>query len=147
MSIDDDIALLARVPALNLLGMAALQVLAIGAEQRDLGYGDKLFHAGDIADAGYVVRRGSFRVTAGEGGREVIAGPGELIGELALIVEMRRPATAVALEPSTVVRVSRTLYQRVLESHPEAARRVRDDLAERTNAATMAIARLTAKLT
>jgi CRP-like cAMP-binding protein len=147
MSIDDDIALLARVPALNLLGMAALQVLAIGAEQRDLGFGDKLFHYGDIADAGYVVRRGSFRVTSGEGEREVIAGPGELIGELALIVEMRRPATAVALEPSTVVRVSRTLYQRVLESHPEAARRVRDDLEARTNAATAAIARLAAKLT
>lgn len=146
MSIDDDIALLARVPALNLLGMAALQVLAIGAEQRDFGYGDKLFHYGDIADAGYVVQRGSFRVAAEDSPREVIAGPGDLIGELALMVEMRRPASATALEPSSVVRVSRTLYQRVLESHPEAARRVRDDLAARTNEAAAAIARLTEKL-
>jgi len=145
MSIEDDIALLARVPALNLLGMAALQVLAIGAEQRDYGYGDVLFHQNDIADAGYVVRRGSFRVAA-EGGPEVVVGVGELIGELALIVDMRRPATATALEHSTVVRVSRTLYQRVLESHPEAARRIRDDLAARTNAAASAIARLTSKL-
>ena len=79
MSIEDDIALLARVPALNLLGMAALQVLAIGAEQRDYGYGDVLFHKGDIADAGYVVRRGSFRVSAGEGSVEIIAASGELI--------------------------------------------------------------------
>lgn len=145
MSIEDDIALLARVPALNLLGMAALQVLAIGAEQRDYGYGDVLFHQNDIADAGYVVRRGSFRVAA-EDGPEVVVGAGELIGELALIVDMRRPATATALEHSTVVRVSRTLYQRVLESHPEAARRIRDDLAARTNAAVTAIARLTSKL-
>jgi len=145
MSIEDDIALLARVPALNLLGMAALQVLAIGAEQRDYGYGDVLFHQNDIADAGYVVRRGSFRVAA-EDGPEVVVGAGELIGELALIVDMRRPATATALEHSTVVRVSRTLYQRVLESHPEAARRIRDDLAARTNAAATAIARLTPKL-
>jgi len=145
MSIEDDIALLARVPALNLLGMAALQVLAIGAEQRDYGYGDVLFHQNDIADAGYVIRRGSFRVAA-EGGPEMVVGAGELIGELALIVDMRRPATATALEHSTVVRVSRTLYQRVLESHPEAARRIRDDLAARTNAAATAIARLTSKL-
>ena len=145
MSIEDDIALLARVPALNLLGMAALLVLAIGAEQRDYGYGDVLFHQNDIADAGYVVRRGSFRVAA-EDGPEVVVGAGELIGELALIVDMRRPATATALEHSTVVRVSRTLYQRVLESHPEAARRIRDDLAVRTNAAATAIARLTSKL-
>ena len=145
MSIEDDIALLARVPALNLLGMAALQVLAIGAEQRDYGHGDVLFHQNDIADAGYVVQRGSFRIAA-EGGPEMVAGAGELIGELALILDMRRPATATALEPSTVVRVSRTLYQRVLESHPEAARRIRDDLAARTNATTSAIARLTSKL-
>jgi len=75
-----------------------------------------------------------------------VVGVGELIGELALIVDMRRPATATALEHSTVVRVSRTLYQRVLESHPEAARRIRDDLAARTNAAATAIARLTSKL-
>jgi CRP-like cAMP-binding protein len=145
MSIEDDIALLARVPALNLLGMSALQVLAIGAEQRDYGYGDVLFHQNDIADAGYVIRRGSFRVAA-EDGPEMVVGVGELIGELALIVDMRRPATATALEHSTVVRVSRTLYQRVLESHPEAARRIRDDLAARTNAAATAIARLTSKL-
>jgi CRP-like cAMP-binding protein len=145
MSIEDDIALLARVPALNLLGMAALQVLAIGAEQRDYGYGDVLFHQNDIADAGYVVRRGSFRVAA-EDGPEVVVGVGELIGELALILDMRRPATATALEHSMVVRVSRTLYQRVLESHPEAARRVRDDLAARTDATTTAIARLTSRL-
>ncbi|GAA3844800.1 cyclic nucleotide-binding domain-containing protein [[Pseudomonas] carboxydohydrogena] len=145
MSIEDDIALLARVPALNLLGMSALQVLAIGAEQRDYGYGDVLFHQNDIADAGYVVRRGSFRVAA-EDGPDMVVGVGELIGELALIVDMRRPATATALEHSTVVRVSRTLYQRVLESHPEAARRIRDDLAARTNAAATAIARLTSKL-
>ena len=145
MSIEDDIALLARVPALNLLGMSALQVLAIGAEQRDYGYGDVLFHQNDIADAGYVIRRGSFRVAA-ENGPEVVVGVGELIGELALIVDMRRPATATALEHPTVVRVSRTLYQRVLESHPEAARRIRDDLAARTNAAASAIARLTSKL-
>jgi CRP-like cAMP-binding protein len=145
MSIEDDIALLARVPALNLLGMSALQVLAIGAEQRDYGYGDVLFHQNDIADAGYVIRRGSFRVAA-EDGPEMVVGVGELIGELALIVDMRRPATATALEHTTVVRVSRTLYQRVLESHPEAARRIRDDLAARTNAAATAIARLTSKL-
>jgi CRP-like cAMP-binding protein len=146
MSIEDDVALLARVPMLKLLGMAALQVLAIGAEHRDYAVGEKLFRFGDIADGGFVVRRGSFRVSADGVQREAIAGPGTLIGELALLVEMRRPATATSLEYSTAVRLSRSLFQRVLESHPEAARRVRDDLAARTNDAASAIANLTAKL-
>ena len=41
-----------------------------------------------------------------------------LIGELALVVD-EGPATAVALEQSSVLRISRSLFQRVLESHPE----------------------------
>ena len=147
MSIEDDIALFNRVPTLNLLGIAALNVLAIGAEHRNLGFGDELFKIGDEADCGYVVRRGSFRVAAVERVNESIAGPGDLIGELALMVAMRRPATAMALETSTVVRLSRSLFQRVLESHPEAARRLRDEFAARTQDAAGSIARLTAKLT
>jgi CRP-like cAMP-binding protein len=131
MSIEDDVALLERVPTLRLLGTAALRMLAIGSEQRDFSPGDYLFNSGDEADAGYIVQRGSFRVE--DGGAEVVAGPGSLIGELALIVAMKRPSSAVALDHSSVIRVARSLFQRVLESDPGAARRLRDELATRTS--------------
>ncbi len=131
MSIDDDVALLERVPTLRLLGDTSLRMLAIGSEQRDFDRGDVLFSAGDDADAGYVVQRGAFRVE--EGGAEIVAGPGALIGELALIVAMKRPSTATALERTSVIRVARSLFQRVLESDPAAARRLRDELAMRTS--------------
>ncbi len=90
-----------------------------------------MFNAGDDADAGFVVQRGAFRVE--DGGAEIIAGPGALIGELALIVAMQRPSTAIALEHSSVIRVARSLFQRVLESDPAAARRLRDEFATRTS--------------
>jgi CRP-like cAMP-binding protein len=131
MSIEADIALLERVPTLRLLGTAALRMLAIGSEQRDFSPGEYLFNAGDEADAGYIVQRGSIRVE--DGGAEVVAGPGSLIGELALIVAMKRPASAVALDHATVIRIARSLFQRVLESDPAAARRLRDELATRTS--------------
>jgi CRP-like cAMP-binding protein len=131
MSIEDDVALLERVPTLRLLGNGALRMLAIGSEQRDFERGNTLFSAGDEADAGYIVQRGAFRIE--DGGAEIVAGPGALIGELALIVAMRRPSTAVALERSSVIRVARSLFQRVLESDPAAARRLRDELANRTS--------------
>ena len=131
MSIEDDVALLERVPTLRLLGNAALRMLAIGSEQRDFARGDFLFNTGDEADAGYIVQRGAFRVE--DSGAEIIAGPGSLIGELALIVAMRRPSSAVAVEHSTVIRIARSLFQRVLESDPAAARRLRDELATRTS--------------
>ena len=131
MSIDDDVALLERVPTMRLLGDTSLRMLAIGSEQRDFENGDVLFKAGDTADAGYIVQHGTFRVE--EGGAEIVAGPGALIGELALIVAMKRPSTATALERASVIRIARSLFQRVLESDPAAARRLRDELATRTS--------------
>jgi len=132
MSLEDDVALLERVPTLRLLGKEPLRMLAIGSEQRNVPRGDRLFAQGEEADCGYVVESGSFRVDDGLGA-EMIAGAGNLIGELALVVAMRRPATATALEYSSVVRISRSLFQRVLESDPEAARRLRDAFANRTS--------------
>jgi CRP-like cAMP-binding protein len=132
MSIEDDVALLERVPTLRLLGATALRMLAIGSEQRDFARGDRLFNAGDEADAGFVVQHGAFRIED-HSGAETIAGPGTLIGELALVVAMQRPSTATALEHSSVIRVARSLFQRVLESDPTAARRLRDEFAARTS--------------
>ena len=50
MSIEDDVALLERVPTLRLLGTAALRMLAIGSEQRDVARDDLLFYIGDDDD-------------------------------------------------------------------------------------------------
>src|SRR5215470_6707140 len=132
MSIDDDVALLERVPTFRVLGRESLRMLAIGSEARDVPRGDFLFQQGDEADSGFVVQRGAFRIDDGAGA-EMTAGPGALLGELALVVSMRRPSTATALEYSTVIRISRSLFQRVLESDPAAARRLRDELATRTS--------------
>jgi CRP-like cAMP-binding protein len=132
MSIEDDVALLERVPTLRLLGSAALRMLAIGSELRNFSRGDVLFRAGEDADAGFVVQRGSFRIEDGMSA-EIIAGPGTLIGELALVVAMKRPSTATSLDNSIAIRISRSLFQRVLESDPDAARRLRDEFASRTS--------------
>ena len=146
MSIEDDVALLERVPTLRLLGTDALRMLAIGSEQRNVARGDLLFNEGDDADAGFVVQRGAFRIENGAGA-EIVAGPGALIGELALVVAMQRPSTATALEHCSVIRVARSLFQRVLESDPAAARRLRDEFAGRTSQIASDILMAGAKLT
>lgn len=149
MSIEDDVALLARVPTLRLLGEQALRMLAIGSEQRDFARGDVMFNAGEPADAGYVVQRGAFQITMEDGGglHEMVARPGDLIGELALVMPMRRPTTAVALEYSSAIRIARSLFQRVLESDPGAALRLRDEFAARTTQVANDIVMVGSKLT
>jgi CRP-like cAMP-binding protein len=134
VSIEDDIAFLERVPTLRLLGRTALRILAIGAESRYVHDGEALFRAGDIADGGYVIQEGSFDLRPSGPGPsgEIVAGPGTLLGELALITETSRPATAVAREPSTVIRISRSLFLKMLEGYPDAALTLREQIAART---------------
>lgn len=134
MSIEDDIACLELVPTFALLGPNALRILAIGCESREIGAGEALFKAGDPADCGFVVQNGSFRIEPGLGGdpsNAIDAGPGVLLGELALIIETARPATAIAVQPSTVMRISRHLFRKTLEGFPDAAERLREHMAAR----------------
>jgi CRP-like cAMP-binding protein len=145
MSIEDDVALLERVPTLRLLGSASLRVLAIGSEPHDIAHGDTLFRQGDDADCGFVVQRGALRI-GNDSGAEITAGPGTLIGELALLVAMPRPSTATALENSTVIRIARSLFQRVLENDPEAALHLRDAFTNRSSQITSDILAAGAKL-
>jgi CRP-like cAMP-binding protein len=145
MSIEDDITFLERIPLLGLLGRAALRVVAIGSDTRNVGAGHVLFVAGEPADAGYVVQEGSFSLLPADAtgaGQEVTIGRGVLLGELALIATTVRPATATALEPATVIRISRTLFLKMLDGYPDAARRLRDGLMSRTEQAAQDIARI-----
>jgi CRP-like cAMP-binding protein len=138
MAVEDDIAFLERVPTFARLGFSALQIVAIGSETRRLADGEVLFRAGETADAGYVIQEGSLKLTRHDAKRldaSVTLEPGVLVGELALLTKTIRPATAVAVGPTTVIRISRSLFRKVLEGFPEAARLMRDRLAERANEA------------
>ena len=58
-------------------------------------------------------------------------GRGTLVGELALLTDLVCPATAIAKEPTVVIRISRTLFKKMLEGYPQAAAKLRDIMAER----------------
>jgi len=134
MTIEDDIAFLQRIPILRPLGPTALRILAIGAESSYFEPGQVLFKAGEPADGGYIVQQGSFRLDPDKAGEaEVIAGPGTLLGEAALLAETRRPATATALEVSMVLRISRAMFVKMLEGYPDAAQRLRGLIAARAD--------------
>lgn len=68
-----------------------------------------------------------------DGGREVIAvaEAGALIGEIALFIENKRPATATATVASQVLEIDRELITRMLNEYPTIAVRLRASLAQR----------------
>ena len=146
MAIEDDINFFEKVPTLNMLGRGALRILAIGAESRYVHSGETLFAVGDDADGGYVVQEGSFRLSprGGDTIRSIRVGVGTLLGELALFTETTRPVTATAVEPSTVLCIPRPLFLKMLEGYPDAAVRLREILAKRTDESERDLQRLRA---
>jgi CRP-like cAMP-binding protein len=132
MTIEDEIEFLGRAPALGQLGDGALRTLAIAAETYSAKPGEVLFTAGDTADGALIVQQGTISLKA-ERGDEVLAGPGTLLGESALLAETKRPATATAREACTVLRLSRSTFLKVLDSYPDAAQRLREYYAGRTD--------------
>ncbi len=149
MALDDDIALFRQVPTLALLGDEALRILAIGAESQVVPSGTVLFYAGEPGNAGYVIHDGAMRLLPGtqrDGDSERTLGPGALIGELALITGNARPATAIALEETMVIRIPRTLFLKVLEGYPDAALALRDVIAQRVEHVTRDLTPVRARL-
>ncbi|GBD47708.1 cyclic nucleotide-binding domain-containing protein [Methylopila sp. Yamaguchi] len=121
---------MSRTPLLDELGVDALRLIAFSADRLSLGEGDILFRQGDEADSGFVVVSGAITLTR-RGGSTHLAGPGALIGELALLCDTRRPATAEAAERSEVYRIARSLFGRLLTEYPAVTAKLRARLAAR----------------
>jgi len=136
MALDDDIIFLSRIATFRILGREAMRILAISAQSMDLRGGEQLFEEGEPADGGYIVVRGSVElksVAEGRGG-STVARAGTLIGETAMIVNTIRPATGTALEPTTLLKIPRSVFLRTLEGEPGAAMSLRDMMQSRLKA-------------
>jgi CRP-like cAMP-binding protein len=148
MALEDDIEILSRAPLFCLLDRDALRLVAFASENRILRAGDMLFRKGDRSDGGYVVSRGAIALDANDDGSPAafIAGPGALIGQAALFTRVVRPATAMAREPSTVIRVTPSLVRRVLEEFPDAAAAMHQAMADELARLTDSLERVRQKL-
>ena len=133
MRLDQKIALFDALPTLALLEPQAKHVLAFSAEERALKAGDRLFSRGAKSEGGYLVLSGRIAVNATDQGVEGAGmfGPGTLIGEAALVAETQCPASALAVEPSRLLVLTRALMHRVLEAHPASAGALRRHVAAR----------------
>jgi CRP/FNR family cyclic AMP-dependent transcriptional regulator len=92
--------------------------------------GDFLFREGEKADKMYVLLEGEIDIFLGDFVFE-IAGPGSLVGEMALIDETPRTANAVARKPSRLAQIDRRRFHFLVQQTPHFATHVMKVLADR----------------
>lgn len=101
---------------------ASLRALAPGARRRAFAPGQVIFSAGDKGDGFYVVVSGRVQISAVVGPREarVLAsiGPGDFFGEMAVIDDAPRSATATAEVYTKTLFVGRRRLLALLERQP-----------------------------
>lgn len=103
------------------------------SEQESFLPGETIFRKGELSDGGYVVTRGhlalyDYDLKADPAG---FAGPGILVGELALLSETERPVTVIAAEASSLLQISRGSFKRILQEYPLSAERLRNQVSTR----------------
>lgn len=89
--------------------------------------GETIFHEGDPADRIHFVFLGRVKIVKAAGGRDLILeilGSGEPVGAVAVFERRPFPASAIALEPSSLLSVPEREFFALLEHRPEMMRHV-----------------------
>jgi CRP-like cAMP-binding protein len=137
MALDDDVRILSGVSLFEGFAREQLRLLAFGAESFRLQAGRELYSEGEAANSAYVVVNGGvalFRERDGE--RAVVgrAGPGSMLGELALIADSSRLTSAQAEIDTDFLRLNRKLFHRILEEYPDLAMMLHDRIVDQLQA-------------
>jgi CRP/FNR family transcriptional regulator, cyclic AMP receptor protein len=111
-----------------------LQVLAFSAQRHDFSEGERIVSQGSKGLAAFLILDGAVELTRDDGAgalRIGEAGPGALIGEIAMIADRPYSITATARAAVQSVLIDRQLFMRVAEEYPEFGSRVYRAIAKR----------------
>lgn len=97
-------------------------LLSYGAFCKEIDKGTILFYEGDEAYFYHQVIEGSVKMyNTNDGGKEFTQGyfsAGQSFGEPPLFIDEKYPASAMVFEPSTIVKIPKESFLKILEDHP-----------------------------
>lgn len=133
---DDLVKLLRSVELFTGLTDEQFKKMAAIFEEHQYKQGEVIFSQGEVGDSLYLIRKGFVEVIAEReggpsGGRTLVnLGPGQSVGEMALVDQGPRSATVRAADANTVVAsVSRAAFEQLCESDTAIGYRVMRNIA------------------
>jgi CRP-like cAMP-binding protein len=124
MSIDDEVAVLRRIPLFARIEPRKLKLLAFTSERLTFEPGQILFQQGAEGDAAYVIIDGLADIVV-----EAPSGPTSLarvecnaiVGEIAILGDVPRTATVKALTRLDTLRIGKEQFLKLLREFPDIA--------------------------
>jgi len=126
----DTVDTLARVPLLQGIERRDLERLARSFRERSFDEGSTVTREGEAGVGFFVILDGTATVSIG-GDVKTTLGPGDSLGEMALIDEGPRTATVVADAPLRCLALSPWEFRAFVEDHPSIAWHLLQTLARR----------------
>jgi CRP-like cAMP-binding protein len=127
---DTKVKSLRQAPLFEGLSKKELTELARRSEDMELDAGTVLCREGEVGQEFFVILEGEVDVKR-KGKKLGTRGPGDFIGEIALLADIERTATVTAKTPLHVFVLTRPAFQHLVNEHPAVERKVMRTLARR----------------
>jgi CRP-like cAMP-binding protein len=126
--------LLRRLPLFSELDGLQIQQLAAQLQEEHLEAGKVFIRQGEIGEVFYVIESGRVQVFVTENGQERVVverGPGEYVGEIALLLEVPRTASVRTLESTRLLALSRQDFDRLVHTLLDVSQRLERETSRR----------------
>ena len=134
MSLQEEVELLRKIPLFAKLEPSKLKLLAFTSERLAFQGDQPLFRQGDPGDAAYIIIDGeaAVEVDSPSGAiRVATLGRNDFVGEIAILCDVPRTATVVAVTDLVTLRISKDLFFRLVTEFPQMAVEIMRELAHR----------------
>ena len=124
MSLEQEVELIRQFPIFSKIQPAMQKLLCFSAERLTYDAGQVIFNAGDTADAAYVVIDGTVEISVPTPSGPIIINTmtkNEILGEIAIVGDVPRTATAKAVSRLETLKISKELFVKIIRENPDAA--------------------------
>jgi CRP/FNR family transcriptional regulator, cyclic AMP receptor protein len=134
LSLNEEVDLLRKIPLFAKIDPSKLKLLAFTSERLTYGAGQELFHQGDVGDKAYIIIDGEADVLVDTPSGELAVAKlkqNDLVGEIAILINVPRTATVRAESELTTLAISKDQFFRMIGEFPDMAVEIMRELAHR----------------
>lgn len=134
MSLNEEVDLLRKIPLFAKIDPSKLKLLAFTSERLTFDAGQELFHQGDVGDTAYIIIDGEADVLVDTPTGELAVAKlkqNDLVGEIAILINIPRTATVRADSELTTLAISKDQFFNMIREFPDMAIEIMRELAER----------------